>query len=187
MAETLKVYMARVFSAIDVESKKLLEELARVQDRIDLGFLPVKKDKMHITLEFFQDIDKKEIDELKATMDKVEADSFTAEVSGVGCFPSNEHIRVVWSGLDQEEKFQRLYSQLSDHKITSDNKHEFKPHITLMRVRDIDRDEKKKLRRTLREFKNHRFGELEVKKVKLFRSDLQQGDSRYEELYSREL
>ncbi|MFT4867765.1 MAG: 2'-5' RNA ligase [Candidatus Nanohaloarchaea archaeon] len=187
MAETLKVYMARVFSAIDVQNDKLLDELAEVRDRMDLGFSPVEKEKMHITLQFFRDIDEEDIDELKGAMEKINLDPFTAEASGVGCFPSREYIRVIWAGLNQEEKFHRIYNQLSSHTVASDNKHDFKPHITLMRVKDVGKNEKRKLQKMVREFENHYFSELEVSKVKLFRSDLKQGGSRYRELHSYDL
>ena len=179
--------MARVFSAIEIQDEKLLEELAEVRDRMDLGFSPVKKEKMHITLQFFRDINEWEIEELKDAMSKIDLDAFTAEVSGVGCFPSRKYIRVIWAGLNQEEKFHRLYNQLSAHKVVSDNKHEFKPHITLMRVKDVGENEKRKLQKTVREFEDHYFGEMEVSSVKLFRSDLKQGGSTYKELHSYDL
>lgn len=187
MAETLKVCMARVFSAIDIQDEKLLNELEEVRDRLDLGFSPVKKEKMHITLQFFQDIDEEEIEELKTAMNQINTGAFSAEVAGVGCFPSRDYIRVIWAGLDREEKFHELYSQLSSHTVPSDNKHDFKPHITLMRVKDVGRNEKRKLRRTIREFEDHSFGELGVNQVRLFRSDLKQGGSTYKELHSCDL
>jgi 2'-5' RNA ligase len=187
MAETLKVYMARVFSAIEIQDEKLLEELTEVRDRMDLGFSPVRKEKMHITLQFFRDINQDEIEELKDTMDGIDVDGFNAEVSGVGCFPSRDYIRVIWAGLNNEQKFHQVYNQLSSHNVDSDNKHDFKPHITLMRVKDIGNNEKRKLQKMIREFEDHYFGEIEVTGVKLFRSDLKQGGSTYKELYSYDL
>ena len=186
MAETLKVYMARVFSAVEVEDEGLLDELVNARNHLDLGFSPVKKEKMHVTLEFFRDVDEQEIDELKKAMNNIDIDDFKARASGVGCFPSKEHIRVIWAGLQNEESFYRLYRQLSSHKVVSDNNHDFKPHITLLRVKNIDKDQKRKLKRSLREFEGHSFGEMNVKRVKLFRSDLG-GGSGYRELHSCDL
>lgn len=186
MAETLKVYMARVFSAVEVEDEKLLQELVNVRNHLDLGFSPVEKEKMHITLEFFRDVDEHEIDELKKAMDNLDLDDFKAEVSGVGCFPSKQHIRVIWAGLQNEESFHKLYKHLSSHVIDSDNNHDFKPHITLLRVKNIDIDQRRKLKRTLREFEEHNFGKMNVNSIKLFRSDLG-GGSVYRELHSCDL
>ena len=179
--------MARVFSAIDLESEELKDELERVRDRLDLGFRPVSKHRMHITLQFFRDVDTEEIIELKEAMDEAKKDSFSAEVKGVGCFPSRDHIRVTWAGFEDEEPIRELYTQLSQHSVQPDNTHRFKPHITLMRVKDINREEKKKLQRTVREFENHRFGKLEVNRVKLYRSELAEGGSKYTELHGKEL
>jgi 2'-5' RNA ligase len=138
MAETLKVYMARVFSAIDVECEKLKDELERVRNRLDLGFKPVSKHRMHVTLQFFRDVDKEDIAALKEAMDDIEKDSFSAKVEGVGCFPSLDHIRVVWSGFENEDPIRELYTRLSQHSVEPDNTHRFKPHITLIRVKDIN-------------------------------------------------
>lgn len=179
--------MARVFSAVDIDEEDVKGELEEVRDRLDLGFRPVSKHKMHITLQFFRDIGSPEIERLKRAMDGIEKERFEAEVKGIGCFPSQDYIRVVWAGVENEGEFHSLYSQLSRHDIESDNDHSFKPHITLMRVKDISRNEKKKLRRTVREFENHSFGTLNVSEVKLYRSDLKEGGSEYSKLYSRSL
>ena len=187
MAETLKVYMARVFSAIDIEDEKLRDELIDVRDRIDLGFNPVSNDRMHLTLQFFKDINEEEIEKLKAAMDNVKKESFEATMKGVGCFPSRDYIRVVWAGFEEEEDIRELYLQLSQHDVKPDNSYRFKPHVTLMRVNDVGSEEKKKLQRTVREFEDHVFGEMEIDKIKLYRSELVEGGSRYTELYSREI
>lgn len=182
---SLKVYMARVFSAVDIEDEKLLSELEDVRESLNLGFNPVEKEKMHITLEFFKDIDKEEIRKIKQAMDEVESDSFQAEVRDIGTFPSEDYIRVVWSGV-KSEKFQDLYEQVSDHTVKSDNNHDFTPHITLMRVKNPGREQKKKLKRTIREFNNHEFGRIKVDTIKLFESQLN-GKTKYKQLHKKEL
>lgn len=182
---SLKVYMARVFSAVDIEDEKLLDRLEEIRETLNLGFNPVEREKMHITLEFFEDINEDEIELVKQAIDNIELDSFTANVKDVGVFPSEDYIRVVWAGVESD-KFQELYTQVSDHEVESDNDHEFTPHITLMRVRSPSREQKKKLKRTIREFDNHEFGKLEVNEVKLFESYLN-GETKYKEIHKKEL
>lgn len=182
---SLKVYMARVFSAVDIEDEKLLDRLEDIRETLNLGFNPVEKEKMHITLEFFKDIDEDEIDLIKKAMDNIELDSFTADVKEVGVFPSEDYIRVVWAGAESE-KFQELYKQVSNHSVQSNNDHDFQPHITLMRVRNPSKEQKKKLKRTIREFSDHEFGKLKVNKVKLFESYLN-GKTKYKQLHKKEL
>lgn len=182
---SLKVYMARVFSAVDIEDEKMLDRLEQIREKLDLGFKPVSKRKMHITLEFFEDLDEEEIEEVKNAIDKIDLDSFRADVKGLGAFPSEDYIRVVWAGVEADE-FEDLYRQVSDHDVESDNNHDFKPHITLMRVKNLSRDQKKKLQRTIREFRDHEFGKIEVSSVKLFESHLD-GKNTYKQLHKREL
>ncbi len=164
--------MARVFSAIDIEGEELLEELEEVRDRLDLGFRPVEQEKMHVTLQFFQDIDEEEVEEVKKAMDRVSKKPFKAEVSGVGVFPSKDYIRVVWAGVEKND-LSDIHEQVSEHGVEEDNDHDFKPHVTLMRVESLSREEKRKLRKMLDEFEKHKFGELTVDSIRLYRSELE--------------
>lgn len=182
---SLKVYMARVFSAVDIEDEKLLDQLEEMREILDLGFKPVSKEKMHVTLEFFKDIDREEIKKVKQAMDRIDVESFTVDVKGLGAFPSEDYIRVVWAGVE-DGRLHDLYRQVSKHKVEADNNHEFRPHITLTRVENPSRDQKKKLKRTIREFSQHEFGKLEVNSVKLFESHLD-GKSTYRQLHKKEL
>jgi len=182
---SLKVYMARVFSAVDIEDEKLLDRLEEIRETLNLGFNPVEQEKMHITLEFFKDVNEEEIELIKQAMDNIDLDSFKADVKDVGVFPSEDYIRVVWAGV-YSNKLEELYRQVSDHNIASDNNHEFQPHITLMRVRNPSKEQKKKLKRTIREFSDHEFGRIKVDKAKLFESHLD-GKTKYKQLHKKEL
>ncbi len=178
--------MARVFTAFDIEDEKILEELENVRDRFDLGFKPIPREKMHLTFEFFKDINEEEIDELKNAMDEIDVESFSSRLKGVGAFPSKDYIRVVWAGVENG-KFHEIHRQVSSHGVESDNGHDFVPHVSLLRVEDVKGERKRKLRRMLREFEDHDFGSIEVNKLKLFRSDLKPRGSEYTELYVKDL
>lgn len=178
--------MARLFSAVDIEDDDLLRKLKDVRDSLNLDFRPVPRDKMHITFQFFQDLNEEEVQKVRKAVENVSIDSFTAEVKGIGVFPSEEYIRVVWAGVE-EEKFTRLYRQVSSHTVRPDNSHEFKPHITLLRVKDVSKDEKRKLQRTVREFEDHEFGTLKVDSVKLFESRLKTDGPSYRTFHRKNL
>lgn len=182
---SLKVYMARVFSAVDIEDEKLLDRLEDIRETLNLGFNPVEREKMHITLEFFKNVSKDEIRLIKKALDNIDLDSFRADVKNIGVFPSEDHVRVVWAGISSK-KFQDLYNQVSDHDVDSDNNYEFQPHVTLVRVRSPSKEQKKKLKRTVREFRQQEFGKVKVNKVKLFKSHLD-GKNKYKQLYKKEL
>lgn len=174
--------MARVFSAIELEGD-VVDQLVRFRDMIDLGFTPVPREKMHITLQFFHDATPKEIEHLKNTLDSVETQPFTLEVKDVGVFPSREHIRVVWAGAESEEIY-RLESEVSDHNVEADNQHhDFRPHVTLLRVKNLSSTKKRKLQKQLDEFKEHYFGKFQAEKVGLYTSDR----SEYTKIHEKEL
>jgi 2'-5' RNA ligase len=64
-----------------------------------------------------------------------------------------------------------LKNMVSNHRVEEDNSHEFHPHITLLRVSDAAPRQRRKLRRSLEEFEDHRFGTLRVDRLKVFESD----------------
>lgn len=175
----------RVFTAVDVQDQETLEELARVRDRLDLGFKPVDAEKMHITLQFFGDVSEEGIGEIKRGM-KTDLEPFELEIKGVGVFPSRDYIRVVWAGAG-DEKMQKLYQDVSDHGVSDDNDHDFKPHVTMMRVENVSPGQKKKLRKSLEEFEDHSFGCITVGSVRLFESRRTRKGSRYKLLHEEEL
>ena len=173
--------MTRVFTAVDIENEKVLDELEYIRNTLDMNFNSVTRDKMHITLEFFKDLNQKEIEQLKQHLEQVEIDSFKARIKGIGAFPSNEYIRVVWAGA-KSDNFRKLYRKASSHNLSSDNDHEFKPHITLFRVQNLSSKRKRKLKKGMKDHQDYRFGEIEVNSVKIFESRLNGQGSEYKTL-----
>lgn len=168
----------RVFTAIDIEEKEALKELEKIRNRLNLGFNPVKTEKMHITLEFFQNLDKDETNSLKNHLDNLKFKKFDLKIKNIGCFPSKDYIRVVWAGIESKDIYD-LYNLASNHSLESDNQHDFHPHVTLFRVNKINRNRKKKLQKQIEEHENHFFHTLEVSKIKLFESNFEDGETVY--------
>jgi 2'-5' RNA ligase len=159
----------RAFTAVDIEDREILLKLKEISDELDYGFNQVKPEKMHITLQFFQEITDKETDKVIEAMKNTDLNPFILTIKGAGVFPSKDHIRVVWAGIQSEEIFE-LKKQVSDHSVESDNDHEFLPHITLARVNNISRRDKKEFRKKLDQLQNKNIGKLRVEEVKLFES-----------------
>jgi 2''-5'' RNA ligase len=159
----------RGFSAIEV-SGGLADELLRVREAVDIGFSPVRKQDFHITLQFFENLGMEDAERIAESARKADTEPFEAEVRGLGAFPSEEHIRVVWADVLGQEMFD-LKNTVSDHRVEEDNSHEFHPHITLLRVSEAAPRQRRKLRRSLEEFGDHHFGTLEVDRLKVFESD----------------
>lgn len=178
--------MVRAFTAIDIEDEEVLEELERIQKQIDLGFSLTDTSQMHITLRFFEDASEEDLDKIAGALRNVEKQPFKLEIRGLGAFPSEDYIRVVWAGAENES-IHRLYRETGTHNVSPDTENSFKPHVTLARVEDISKEKKKKLQRTLKEFEDHSFGEIEVNGLKLYRSDLKPSGASYTELASVDL
>src|SRR3989344_9074013 len=117
---------ARIFHEFELLSKKDV-----------FGGKFVEKENLHLTLNFLGEISeekaKKVIDELKG----VKLDKFSCSIRKVGCFPSSEHIKVIWVELISENnKLKELYDLVKD-KIGSIDEREFESHITTARVKFV--------------------------------------------------
>lgn len=178
--------MARIFSAIDIEDEETLDKLEQIRNTVDLGFKPVNTEKMHITLQFFKDLDQKEIEEVKKGFKKIDIEPFNAKIAELGAFPSEDYIRVIWAGIEHP-KIYELQEKASEHEVESDDKHEFKPHITLLRVENMSRKQKKKVKKTIDEYRETEIGEIKINKVKLFKSEHRNGKTEYTQIAEKKL
>jgi 2'-5' RNA ligase len=99
--------------------------------------------------------------------------AFEARLSGCGFFPNPRRARVGWIGLDPETRFTQIADAVrkvvTRHGVTLDEG-AFKPHLTLMRMRDAWPPASIDLfTRSLREYGSEPFS---VKEVTLFSSQL---------------
>jgi RNA 2',3'-cyclic 3'-phosphodiesterase len=101
----------------------------------------VRPETQHLTFAFLGDQPDAIIDRIDAPLSAAlaGADKFEASLQGCGFFPNHRHARVGWAGLDPESKFAHVAKVVRDvvtkHGITLDGG-DFKPHLTLLRVRD---------------------------------------------------
>ena len=176
--------MPRAFTAIDIPSR-ITQRLSTVQEELEVG-RPIKSEKMHITLEFFENLETSQLNKLQKHLNQIETKPFNVEVKNLGVFPSESYIRVIWAGINSKH-INELYRKASRHELEADNDHEFRPHVTLARVDDVRRGDKKRIHEKLRKYSGHSFGSFEAEKLKLYKSELGPKTSNYSELYTREL
>ncbi len=176
--------MVRAFTAVDIP-EEISEKLKELEKEINVG-RPVAPDKMHTTLEFFSSLDSPAQEEVEKGLENIELKPFEIEVQSLGVFPSKKYIRVLWAGINSEKIF-KLYEQASHHEIESDNDYDFHPHITVLRIDNIRKGDKKKLHQALEDYKGTSFGTFTVKNVKLYRSDLRPHGSEYTLLQKKKL
>lgn len=176
----------RVFTAIDIQDREILLKLEEMQEELDYGFNNVESGKMHITLQFFQDVADDEVNEIIEAMKDVDKNPFSLKIKGAGVFPSKDYIRVVWAGIESED-IHEFKQQVSEHPVSSDNNYDFHPHVTLARVDKISRKDKKEFRKKLEEYEEERIGEIEVNCIKLFESVQTENGNEYRLLEKVEL
>ena len=147
----------RLFVSVGLDG--LDEELATVQEPFaDAGGVRLTDpDQVHLTLKFLGDVDEKRvpalIDALETAVEEASVGPFTAEFGGLGAFPSEEYIRVIWVGVREgSDDLTRLHEAIERETVDlgfdlADNA--FTPHATIARMDHASG--KERVQRALRE------------------------------------
>ena len=170
----------RLFIAFDVPDE-VKEYMAKVQNIIGNNLAEirwVKKEQMHLTLKFLGEVQPNTTEKIKDELRKIKFNPFTVHLDSIGVFPSEDYIRVVWVGLEPEDKVIELQNSI-DEKLKELFKKEkdFKAHITLGRIKYVE--DKKQFFSELKDIKvdNIKFG---VNNFKLMKSILARQGPVYE-------
>lgn len=101
----------------------------------------VRPESQHLTFAFLGEQDEAIVDKLAPAIEArlKGTPKFTAELRGCGFFPNPRHARVGWVGLMPEEPFMEIAAIARDvarHAGVELDGAEFRPHLTLMRMRE---------------------------------------------------
>lgn len=121
-------------------SSEIKNYLSQIQNFLTEGKIKlVPKRQIHITLKFLGDISKSGLKEVKQKLNEIKFRNFELTLNKIGVFPSEDYIKVVWCGVEEDPELTRLQSEvekkLEDLKFKKD--HSFHAHLTLGRVRFI--------------------------------------------------
>lgn len=169
----------RLFIAFDV-SEEVKNHLLDLQEQLpkDSKLNLVKE--FHETLKFLGDVDEKKVDKIKAMLSNVDFTQFAANTKGIGVFPDEKLIRVVWVGLEPKDKIIGLQQEIETALLDMFPKDtRFHPHLTLARVKFVKnkKDFIKKLNRlTIKDI------EFPVSSFKLIKSTLTPEGPVYEDV-----
>jgi 2'-5' RNA ligase len=170
--------LIRSFLAIELP-KPILRKIEEVQGdlrstRADVRW--VNPEKIHLTLKFFGNIEESRIDPIFKSIEEPIRNTlpFSLEVRGVGAFPHLRNPRVIWMGLvDGREvlvSFQKqIETQLEKIGFQPEDR-PFHPHLTLGRMKSSRG--KEELVGRIERHKEEEFGDFQVERVILFKSDL---------------
>jgi 2'-5' RNA ligase len=170
--------LIRSFLAVELPEaiRKRIEEIQADLRSSNSDVRWVRPDKIHLTLKFFGNIEESRVDTITTSIEPLVAGTshFSLEVQGLGAFPNIRNPRVIWMGLiDEKQVLMPLQKQLESTLEAIGFPVEdrpFRPHLTLGRVNSgRGKDE---LIGRIQTYKEERFGDLEVSRFVLFKSDL---------------
>ena len=136
----------RIFIAIDVseDAKQIIAEHISLLKRefTDLRVNWERAEKLHITLRFLGETEVSLLEELKRriSLDAAGVESFCFTIAGSGVFPGIRNPRVLWLGVQEHSGSLRKLQRSIDNSCVAlgfkPEQREFKPHLTIARIRD---------------------------------------------------
>ena len=170
--------MIRSFLAIELP-EIIRKRIEQVQGDLRASHADVRwvnPEKIHLTLKFFGNIEEARIEPIvKAVEGPVHnSKGFPLRVKGIGTFPHSKNPRVIWMGLiDERDILIPLQKQIETELERIGFEPEgrtFRPHLTLGRVNSARG--KEELIQRMEKYREEEFGEFDVAKIILFKSDL---------------
>lgn len=154
--------------------RDLNDRVARVRSRLPAASW-VRAETQHLTFAFLGERPEALVDAIAPALETSlgALPKFEARLRGCGFFPNPRRARVGWAGLDPEVRFTSIAQVVRDvvlQKGVSLDGSDFKPHLTIMRMRDpwppasIDL-----FQRTLRDYESEPFA---IDRVTLYESQL---------------
>ena len=133
----------RLFVSVDLPDS-LAEAVAAAQAplREAAGLSLTDPTQAHVTLKFLGETPRSRVSRVESTIEAAVADAgvapFEVTYGGLGAFPSEDYIRVVWLGVrDGGEEMTELQAAIEERLVRAGfdpEDHEFTPHVTLARM-----------------------------------------------------
>jgi 2'-5' RNA ligase len=129
----------RAFIAVDIPWSKDLDHLYAALRGTEANLKIVEPENVHVTLKFLGDIDTVAVPTITDVMRQSVAGiaPFQAALIGVGVFPNEKKIRVLWLGLQDEgqlvEIMRRMDEALNRHGFKKEKR--YVPHATVARMK----------------------------------------------------
>ena len=134
--------MPRLFTGIEIPAEQR-EEIARLKVPLPGGSRWAEPDDLHLTLRFVGDIEKPQAREFADNLETIDVDAFELRLAGLGVFGGNEP-RSIWSGVETSAPLEAL-ARANDRAARAaglpPDGRQFKPHVTLARVKYASADE----------------------------------------------
>ena len=172
----------RIFVAIEITNKEVIDSIIQFQGKIDVDARPIKSKNFHFTLQFLGEVSEEIIHKIIQALYKIKFSSFNVNLNGVGAFPKIKSPRIIWIRTDENggnmliklsEKVKEVLEPLGFFSDRS-----FKPHITVFRIKKKTKD----MTDNLKNQKSKDFGLQKVSSIKLKKSELTSNGPIYSDL-----
>jgi 2'-5' RNA ligase len=179
----------RVFLAVEVNSKEVVERLLQAQRRIVLcgtNVRLVESENLHFTVRFFGEMSEKEVEGTWNRLKDMKIAPIRVTYAGLGTFPGYSRISVIWVGVDHKgsELLAHIAKEIEERLrgLVAGDQKSFHPHITIARVRSSRPGEK--LVDLIRSSYDTVFGDDVLTSLKMKQSELTSTGPIYTDLYN---
>lgn len=182
----------RLFIAAKITNKTVKENLVAFQSKFKLkGIKLSKESQFHFTLHFLGDIPLSQVPALKIALDIIKEPKFEITLQGCNKFPRNNSPRIIWAGVTLGQEYlsrirQSLVSPLKALGISIE-KRDYKPHLTLARIKSLNKASNLLIQNLLKDFSEVNFGTSMVHEISLIKSELTPQGSKYTDIYNKKL
>jgi 2'-5' RNA ligase len=184
--------MKRTFIAVKIETDKKLKDLVSTLASEMKGdsIRWINTDHMHITLAFLGDTADGTVERVISMLETncMGFGEVNFKISRLGVFKNIGDPRVIWAGIESDDKFENLFKMikggLGSIEIAIEER-QFKPHLTLGRVKRLKN--RSTLERMIGQFSETIFQEVSVSEVVFYESILKQSGPEYLPLYVAKL
>lgn len=181
----------RLFVAVELSDEMrqaaaatIVDVRSRLGRRVDARWLPASN--LHITVRFIGEVSETAApDVLRALSAPISLEPFDVRFGACGAFPPGGPPRVIWigfaSGVPSLTAINRAMNMRLEPFGFETEQRPYSAHLTIARVRDVDRASSPEVRRILRETPIPD-GHSRVDHATIFRSQLSPKGARYESL-----
>lgn len=157
----------RLFVAVPVPEELRAKAAALGEEIRQDGIVPVKPGNMHLTLRFLGETDERKLAGLEQALRGIAFAPFGCTVKGVGVFPNEDYVKVVWAGVESDGKLKALAKDVIGALSGYGGDERFSAHLTIARVK-----RKADLKAFLEKHRSDEFGSFTASSFGLIRSVL---------------
>ena len=155
----------------------------------------VSPDNLHLTFRFLGETPETDVDPITKRLRGACANfsPLDVQVGGLGCFPNFAEPRVIWVGLGNTSRLVKLHTAIQnataefgakEASAHTTERTTFSPHLTVGRLKDVSRSERRRVGRELEQQTMSNLGCWLIDRVVLMESQLTSAGPCYEELVS---